>query len=108
MTYAQKGGELFMQTRRIIEDITSYINQTDGLYRNWYVGIASVPRNRLFDDHRVDEARDYWIYRIADTSDLARSIETYFHELGCDGDSGGGDYSTTVVYGYRKSRGTNP
>lgn len=78
-----------------------------GLYRDWYVGITSNPRQRLFNDHRVDEGYG-WIYAPADSNQIARFVEGYFLNLGCDGGSGGGDNSSTTVYAYKKTSYTNP
>ena len=39
----------------IIEDIKVYIQNWGGKYPDWYVGITSDPRQRLFSDHGVRE-----------------------------------------------------
>jgi hypothetical protein len=93
----------------IREEIKRYIDTHGGPYRAWYVGIASDPRARLFNDHGVDERTDPWIFGWADSVDAARRVERYFIEtLGTDGGPGGGDASTTSVYAYKKNRRTNP
>ena len=82
-------------------EITDYIVSWGGNYSEWYVGIASNPRDRLFSDHNVNENNDAWIYRDVGSSNAARQVETYFLDLGCQGGSGGGDYSTRYVYAYK-------
>ena len=75
---------------------------------NWYVGIASNIRQRLFSDHSVSEQFDAWSYMQAANSEPARSVENAYHVAGCDGGPGGGDHTTTIVYAYLKSNRTNP
>ena len=74
----------------------------------WYVGIASDVRARLFGDHNVDEKNDPWAHSTADTSAIAREVEKLYLDAGCDGGGGGGDASTKTVYIYLKSSGTDP
>jgi hypothetical protein len=67
---------------------------------NWYVGIAADARERLFDDHSVDERNGIWIYQQADSSNVAREVESAYHDAGCKGGPGGGDKFTDKVYAY--------
>lgn len=41
-------------------EILNYIGSDNK--SNWYVGIATYPRDRLFRDHCVDERNGQWIY----------------------------------------------
>ena len=92
----------------IISEIKNFMAKWDpsSLYSDWYVGIASSPSERLFNDHNVNEKTDGWIYRPCLTSAMARSIEDHFIELGADGGPGGGDHTTRHVYAYRKGNHT--
>ncbi len=91
----------------IKSEIKEYIENCGGNYSSWYVGIATSPKNRLFEDHNVDEKNDRWIYVLANSSDIAREIEKYFIEkLGTDGGTGGGDDSSKYVYAYKKTSST--
>ncbi len=92
----------------IINDISNYMAKNGGQYRDWYVGITSDVKQRLFIDHGVYENGQGWIFREADSNQAARDIEKYFLGLGCDGGSGGGDYTSRIVYSYKKSGYTNP
>ena len=88
-------------------DIKAYIQNNGGAYSDWYVGIASDPKERLFTDHNVSEKGGEWIHREAESSSAAREVEEYFiNTLGTDGGSGGGDYSTKSVYAYKKTSTT--
>lgn len=85
---------------QIVTDIDGYIRQFRRPYAEWYVGIASNPRDRLFVDHCVSETGDRWIFRDAGTDSAARALEQAFLNAGCKGGDGGGDYTTKFVYAY--------
>jgi len=94
---------------KIIRDIRNYIRRHGGGPKGWYVGISSDPRTRLSSGHGVREKGDAWIYRTANSSQVAREIEGYFVTVfGTDGGLGGGDLSTNKVYAYKKARHTDP
>ena len=84
----------------IITDIQRYITNCGGGLGAWYVGIAEDPRDRLFNDHSVDEESDFWIHHPTASSSVAREIEQYFLERGAQGGSGGGSTNTRSVYAY--------
>ena len=97
------------EQEKIIEEIKTHMSGCGGYYSSWYVGISKDSRNRLFNEHAVNEKTDSWIYRIAASSDIARQIEEYFvYVLGTDGGPGGGDKDARSVYAYRKNSHTNP
>lgn len=88
----------------IKKEIRDHIKSRGGAYSDWYVGIATAPRERLFNDHNVDEQNGRWIYRACESSAAAREIEDYFvNTLGTDGGLGGGDELTKSVYAYKKT-----
>lgn len=91
----------------IIAEITDFIARWGGRYSEWYAGIAAIPRQRLFNDHNVNEQADGWIYREAYDSNSARTVESYLiNSLGMSGDTGGGDYTTKFIYAYKKAHHT--
>jgi hypothetical protein len=90
----------------VIRELEQYMSQGGGSYSAWYCGIASSPRNRLFNDHNVRERGDYWIYRDCGNDTIARQIESYFHNSGCQGSHGGGDDATKFVYCYKITNST--
>lgn len=97
---------LSTNAQRIIREIEEYIVRCGGVYGNWYVGIASSPASRLFQDHNVNE-QGAWIHIGANSSDEARSIEDYFHNVRhTQGAGGGGDNTTTFVYAYMITQST--
>jgi len=88
----------------IISEIGNHIQNNGGIFQDWYVGIATNPRERLFTGHQVLENGDCWIFREAIISNEARIIEKFFlDKLVTGGGSGGGDYTTKFVYAYKKS-----
>lgn len=85
---------------QIIQGIEDYMRKCGGGYSDWYAGIASEPRARLFSDHNVAE-NGAWIYHDCGSDSVARDIEDYFLNQGCQGGPGGGDYTTHYVYAYK-------
>lgn len=73
---------------------------------DWYVGIASDPRKRLFEDHNVNEESGIWICERARSAAVAREVEHAYLGTGHDGGGGGGDESSIYVYAYVKLQGT--
>jgi len=90
-----------MTLQQIAAEIDDHIRKCGGGYAGWYVGIASVPRDRLFADHSVSEKNGAWIFRDAGFRQGASAIEDHFLKLGCQGGPGGGDQGTRFVYAYR-------
>ncbi len=102
-------GNKLSTKQEIIAHIEGYMCQFQNTENfQWYVGIASDVRQRLFSDHGVSEESGQWTYMLADSSDNARAVEKAYLDIGCSGSSGGGDSTTTIVYVYLKSSRTNP
>ncbi|MFQ5714946.1 MAG: hypothetical protein ACE5GU_13020 [Candidatus Scalinduaceae bacterium] len=91
---------------QIIQEINDHIRKSGGGYSRWYVGIASDPRDRLFNDHNVNKDNDAWIIRDCGSETAARKVEKYFLDRGYDGGAGGGDSSTRYAYAYKKNTHT--
>ena len=90
---------------QIKQEIKEFIKKNEGKYPDWYVGISENPEQRL-EQHGV---KDGYIYRTAESSEIARRIEEYFvEELGTDGGEGGGDEDAKSVYAYKKKTHTDP
>lgn len=73
---------------------------------DWYVGIASNARKRLFEDHQLDsriDGPDKWKYKDAGTRSNADVFERYYLNRGVDGGTRGGGNTTIWVYICRKS-----
>lgn len=86
---------------KIKSDIRSYIGKHGQGQYGWYIGIAKNARERLFDDHNVNE-NGAWIYDEAINSAIAREIEVeLISVLKTKGGDGGGDENTKFVYAYQ-------
>lgn len=92
--------------QEIIDDVTGHFK--GAAYKNCYVGITSDVESRLFGDHNVSKENGHWIYRTASSNSVARDVEKHFLNAGMDGSTGGGDYTSKIVYAYRKTSSTNP
>lgn len=91
----------------LVTEIHNHVAKATGTMReHWYVGIASDPRQRLFSDHNVDEKNGWWIYREAFDSNHARAAEASLLQLGYDGGTSGGDYTTKHVYAFLQTPST--
>lgn len=90
-----------MTTQEALDAIYNYILKNGGKYFEWYIGVAADPKERLFNNHSVNEKADCWIYCPCSSSIDARNVEAYFVKLGTKGGTGGGDYSTIHVYAYK-------
>ena len=92
--------------QEVIQQIAAHVASCGGSHSEWYAGVATDPRARLFNDHSVDEKNGSWIFRTCSTSDEARDVEQYFIGRGMKGGPGGGDSSTKAVYAYKITNST--
>jgi hypothetical protein len=89
----------------IESEIDLCINKCGKGYREWYVGVAANPDQRLFEGHNVSQQGGAWIYRDAGSEPMAKIVEAIFLKKGCKGgpaDAG----SSHFVYAYRMTRTT--
>jgi hypothetical protein len=100
---------LLRDKQEIIDDIKKYILKNKGDYNSWYIGISSDARKSLFNEHRVKEKGDQWIYKTAITTEIAREVERYLLiVLKIDGRVGSGEETAKMVYAYKKALHTDP
>jgi hypothetical protein len=92
--------------QEIITAIDTYMQKFNYKNSDWYVGIASDPKDRLFNGHNVNENNGTWIYEQALSDSVAREIEKIYINTGHDGGDGGGNYESMYVYAYVKFSGT--
>lgn len=91
---------------QIIESIDAFMTRFRFTNSQWYVGIATDPEARLFNDHNVDREKGAWIYERAQSSRIARQVEQAYLKTGHDGGTGGGDDDSVFVYAFVKLDGT--
>ncbi len=92
---------------QVIQEIDDYIRTIGGGYSCWYIGIASDPRDRLFNDHSVNKDNDSYIIRDCGSEVAARNVEKYFLNRNYYGGTGGGGL-TRFAYAYKKNAHTRP
>jgi hypothetical protein len=91
----------------IVNAIETYIQRCSGnYYREFYVGISDDARNRLFNEHSVNEENGCWIYDTASSHQAARDIEKHFIAKGMKGGDGGGSDRSDMVYVYQITNAT--
>lgn len=69
-------------------------------YSEFYIGISENAIKRLFDEHHVDKENSWWIYTTAVSSEVARTVEKHYLDLGMRGGTGGGSNNSKMVYCY--------
>ena len=91
----------------IVKDILSYIFENDFQLSEWYVGIASNPREKLFQEHNVMEDSDLWIIRAAESITSAKSIAYHIiSRYGTDGLLKSNSETSKFVYAFKKGLST--
>lgn len=90
---------------RIVALIRDYIQKCGGRSSEWYVGIATDVRQRLFGDHNVNEYGGYWIHDKASSEAVARATEAALLRYGYKGGPGGG-VNPLYVYAYKITSNT--
>jgi hypothetical protein len=88
-SYPWSAAAMTYSKEQIVADFKAHIQKSGAQYwREWYVGISKDATNR----DSVNENGDWWIFRHAGSSVVAREIESHFvNSLGTDGGTGGGD-----------------
>jgi hypothetical protein len=93
--------------KEIIELLYARRKQHGGWNSEWYAGVASDPRERLFKHHRVDEASGAWAFEPTESAQDARRLAKSFHSGGgFDGELGDDDPAAVYVYIYLKTKDT--
>lgn len=88
-----------MNYDNIINDFDNHINKSGRqYYSEFYVGITTDIKRRLFEEHKVQEQGQWWIYSPADTEEIARNVEKHYLELGMQGGPGGGTSDENAIY----------
>ena len=87
--------------KNFINKAIEYIDNEHKNKSDWYVGIATRPKDRLFIDHNVNEHSGKWIYSAQMTEQTARDTEKYLLDnYSFKGGVGGGD-RPCYVYVYK-------
>lgn len=87
--------------QEVYDFIVKYINSIDTSYSKWYVGIASDPEKQLFTEHNVSKESGHWIFKDAESEDIARYVEKQIkNNYGTKGKPTVGEKGTTSVYAF--------
>lgn len=62
----------------IIGDIEDYIAKKGGSFGEWFVGCTGAPKAMLFTQHKVKQAGDAWVTRLAKDELDAHDVVEYF------------------------------
>jgi len=62
----------------IIGDIEDYIARNGAKFNEWFVGVTGSPKAMLFTQHKVKQAGDAWISRLAKDDLDAHDVVEYF------------------------------
>ena len=85
----------------IIDEINDHLSKSGKrYYSDFYIGITIDVERRMFSEHNVPKESTWWIYRTAESSEIARQVESYFLDKGMRGDKGGGTDASNIVYCY--------
>ena len=86
--------------QKIMCEVAVHMSKYSGNYQDWYAGVATDAKARLFNDHGVKESGDAWICRQCVDDVAAREIERYFMKKGCIGGPVGEEKSIRYFYAY--------
>jgi hypothetical protein len=85
---------------QIISDFEGFMGKYGQYYHEFYVGVATDPKDRLVRGHNIQGVPH--IYSLnAMGADIVRAIEKFFLNKGAKGGPGGGDNNTQYVYAYK-------
>jgi hypothetical protein len=87
----------------IILDLQNFIQQQSFPPSKWSVGIAADAERALFQDHYIDRDLGSWIYRMADSLEVARLVHETCLQWGCAPAECSPDRKGIYVYAYLKS-----
>ena len=98
-----------MTSQQIIADINKHLQYSNkAYYSDFYIGITNDVGRRLFgaSEHNVNKDDNWWIFRVADSKEIAEEVEKHYIDLGMKGAQGGGKTDTTYVYCYEITQDT--
>lgn len=89
----------------IIANIKDQIDSEKGSYDSWYIGTTNDADKRLFSptEHNVDQNNGWWIYRSANSKEIAEEIAKYFINLGLKGSTVSISDNSNIVYAFKIS-----
>lgn len=92
----------------VIDSIHGYILKNSYTYFDWYIGLTDNAEKMLFEDHKLNQVSDMWIYEEVPSDSDAFRIREYFLNMGCAGGLIQNRKKVRYIYAYRRSSKTNP
>jgi hypothetical protein len=94
---------MLYSAKQITSRIKAHVKKRGGTYGAWSVGISKEPRAKLFTQHGVRKAVDFWILMHAESAKVAQEVKAYFvDKLGMVEGKGKTDAADDFVYAFRK------
>ena len=87
----------------IINEIDKHLETSGKRYFNeFFIGISKDAASDLFNKHYVKQDENWWIYRTAETHEIAQEIKEYYAEKGMrnNPDEAKDDENAIQVYCY--------
>ncbi len=93
-----------MENSQTYEEILKAINEhlkRSGrkYYSDFYIGVSENAATQLAKKHHVGR-RDWWIYRAAETPEIACEVKKHYLDLGMRGNTAVADNMKKMVYCY--------
>ncbi len=101
---------MIYSVQQIKFEILGYIKVFGSDFSQWYIGIASRPKEVMWNRHGVDEIQDVWLCRQAVSYRACETIRSFFiDKLKVDGTPAAEEPSEgNWIYVFRKSPRTRP
>ncbi len=92
----------------VIDSIHGFILKNSCTYFDWYIGLTDNAEKMLFEEHKLSQLSDRWIYEEVPLDTDAFRIREYFLSMGCTGGLIRNQKKVRYIYAYKRSSKTNP
>jgi hypothetical protein len=92
----------------VIDSIHCFILKNSCTYFDWFIGLTDNAEKTLFEDHKLNQGSDMWIYEEVPSDSDAFRIREFFLNMGCAGDLVYNSNKIQYIYAYRRSSNTHP
>lgn len=89
-----------------INQIENFIKEQEFEYKDIFCGVASYPKERLFENHKIDMNSNDWAYDYCDDVETARKVQKHFLDKGCKGSNVLPSSSSNSIYIYKMNPNT--
>jgi hypothetical protein len=92
----------------VIDSIHSFILKNSYTYIDWYIGLTDNAEEMLFEEHKLNQVSDMWIFEEVPHESDAFRIRDFFLNMGCTGGLVNNRNKIRYIYAFRRSARTNP